>query len=49
MTHRAKGSTIFPWVGDELVRCYSFSDGNLELSLKDEERVTGTLTWERIE
>lgn len=49
VTHRPEGSTIFPWVGGELVRYYSFSDGNLELSLKDEERVTGTLTWERIE
>lgn len=49
VTHRPEGSTIFPWVGGELVRHYSFSDGNLELSLKNEERVTGTLTWERIE
>ena len=49
VTHRPEGSTIFPWVGRELVRYYSFSEGNLELSLKNGERVTGTLTWERIE
>lgn len=49
VTHRPEGSTIFPWVGGELVRYYSFSDGHLMLSLKDGERVTGTLTWERIE
>lgn len=49
VTHRPEGSVIFPWVGGELVRYYSFSDGRLELSLKNEGRVTGTLTWERIE
>ena len=50
VTHRPEGSNIFPWVGGELPRYYGFVDGNLTLSLKnDEGRVTGTLTWERIE
>lgn len=49
VTHRPEGSVIFPWVGGELVRYYSFSDGYLELSLKNSERVMGRLTWERIE
>ena len=49
VTHRPEGSNIFRWVGGELLRYYSFSDGKLELSLKNEERVTGTLTWERID
>ncbi len=47
--HRPEGSVIYPWVGGELRRYYSFSDGRLELSLKNDERVTATLTWERIE
>jgi len=49
VTHRPEGSVIYPWVGGELQRYYSFSNGRLELSLKNDERVTGTLTWERIE
>lgn len=36
VTDRPKGSTIFLWVGDELVRYCSFSDGNLDLSFKDD-------------
>lgn len=49
VTHSVEGSNIFPWVGTDLVRHYEFVDGNLRLSLKDGERVTGSLTWERIE
>lgn len=49
VTHRPEGSNIFPWVGGKLVRYYEFDDGKLKLSLKSGDRVTGTLTWERIE
>lgn len=48
VTHHVKGSNIFPWVGTGLVRFYEFADGHLMLSLKSGDRVTGTLTWERI-
>ena len=48
VTHSVEGSNILPWVGRGLVRYYGFSDGNLTLSLKNDDRVTGTLTWERI-
>ncbi len=49
VTHSVEGSNIFPWVGRDLVRHYEFVEGNLRLSLKDGDRVTGSLTWERIE
>ena len=49
VTHSVEGSNIFPWVGTDLVRHFDFSDGKLLLSLKSDDRVTGTLTWERIE
>lgn len=49
VTHRPEGSNIQPWVGGELVRYFDFVDGKLTLSLKSDGRVTGTLTWERIE
>ena len=49
--HRVKGSpTRPPWAGADNVRYYEFTDGFLKLSLKnDEGRVTGTLTWNRID
>ena len=52
ITHHVDGSANPNWVKTDLVRWYAFSaDGHqLMLSLKDAEgRVTGTLTWERMD
>jgi hypothetical protein len=48
--HHVVGSSFPHWVGTEQVRHYALSpDGNgLTLSLKSGERVTQTLTWERL-
>lgn len=50
VTHAVEGSTNPNWVKTDLVRYYAFSpDGNrLMLSIKSGDRVTGTLTWERL-
>lgn len=51
VTHHVEGSLNPNWVKTDLVRYYAFSeDGNrLMLSIKNAQgRVTGTLTWERI-
>ena len=51
VTHHVEGSTNPNWIKTELVRYYAFSeDGTrLLLSIKNAQgRVTGTLTWERI-
>jgi len=50
VVHHVEGSSFPHWVGTEQVRWYSLSgDGRrLTLSLKNrEDRVTGTLVWER--
>jgi hypothetical protein len=50
VVHHVEGASFPHWVGTELVRWYSFSeDGRrLTLSLRNrEDRVTGTLVWER--
>jgi hypothetical protein len=49
--HRVIGSPMNPtWVGTELIRYYEFTEGLLQLSLRNAEgRVTGTLTWRRLE
>lgn len=52
VTHHVEGALNHNWVKTDLVRWYAFSqDGKqLMLSLKNAEgRVTGTLTWERIQ
>ena len=52
VTHQVEGSTNPNWPKTDLVRYYEFSpDGKrLMLSLKNAQgRVTGTLTWERID
>jgi Lipocalin-like domain len=52
VTHHVEGSTNPNWVKTDLVRYYAFSeDGNrLMLSIRNAQgRVTGTLTWERID
>jgi hypothetical protein len=48
--HHVVGSSFPHWIGSEQVRYYGFSeDGNtLILSVKSGERITGTLTWERV-
>ena len=50
ITHHVEGALNPNWVKTDLVRYYAFSaDGNrLMLSIKNGDRVTGTLTWERI-
>ena len=50
ITHHVEGALNPNWVTTDLVRFYAFSpDGNrLMLSIKNGDRVTGTLTWERI-
>jgi hypothetical protein len=52
VTHHVEGSTNPNWPNTQLVRFYEFSpDGNrLMLSVKNNAgRVTGTLTWERLQ
>ena len=50
MIHHVVGSSFLHWIGSEQVRYYGFSeDGNtLTLSVRSGERITGTLTWERV-
>jgi len=50
VTHHVAGSSNPSWVGSNQVRYFSLSaDGNnLTLSLKDGDRVTQSLLWERI-
>jgi hypothetical protein len=48
--HHVAGASFPHWIGSDQVRYYGFSeDGNtLTLSVKSGERITGTLTWERV-
>ena len=49
VVHHVAGSSLPNWLGTEQVRHYGFtSDGLLMLSLKNGDRVTQTLTWERV-
>lgn len=49
VVHHVEGSSNPSWVGSEQVRHYSFgADGRLTLSVKNGDRVTSTLVWERI-
>jgi len=50
VVHHVIGSSRPDWIGSEQVRHFALSeDGNqLTLSLKSGERITQTLTWDRI-
>ena len=50
VTHHVEGALYPQWPGTTLVRHYAFSeDGKrLTLSIKSGDRITGTLTWERL-
>jgi hypothetical protein len=49
VVHHVVGSSRADGVGSEQVRYYAFtSQGRLTLSLKQGDRVTQTLTWERV-
>jgi hypothetical protein len=50
VVHHVVGSSLPHWIGTEQIRYYGFSeDGKyLTLSLKSGERVTQTLTWDRV-
>jgi len=49
VVHHVVGSSRPDWIGTEQVRYYAFPAANtLTLSLKNGERVTQTLTWERV-
>jgi hypothetical protein len=50
VTHHVKGSTNSSQVGTDLVRHYRFSDDGrrLVLLVKNADRVTTTITWERL-
>jgi hypothetical protein len=49
VTHHVEASNIRRWVDTDLVRHYRIEDGNLILEVRDGERVTGRLTWERLD
>jgi hypothetical protein len=47
--HHVVGSSLASWVGSDQIRYYHFtSEGRLTRSLKQGDRVTQTLTWERV-
>jgi hypothetical protein len=49
VVHHVVGSSLHSWIGSEQVRYYGFTtDGRLTLSLKSGDRITQTLTWERV-
>ena len=47
VTHAVAGSNFSRWVNTDLVRHFEFADDRLTLSLKEDGRVTGSLTWVR--
>jgi Lipocalin-like domain len=51
VVHHVIGSPMNPgWVGTDLIRYYAFDGDLLQLSLRNPEgRVTGTLTWRRLD
>ncbi len=49
VTHSAAGSNFSRWVGTDLVRHFEFADDQLTLSLKEGDRITGSLVWARAE
>jgi hypothetical protein len=47
--HHVAGSSFPHWIGTDQVRYYGFpADAQLTLSLKSGDRITQTLTWERV-
>jgi hypothetical protein len=49
VVHHVVGASLASWVGSDQVRYYGFTaDGRLTLSLKQGDRITQTLTWERV-
>ena len=49
VVHHVVGSSLESWIGSEQVRYYAFTpEGRLTLSVKSGDRVTQTLTWERV-
>ena len=49
VVHHVIGASRADWVGTEQVRYYAFTpEGRLTLSLKQGDRITQTLTWERV-
>jgi hypothetical protein len=49
VVHHVAGASLPQWLGTEQVRYYAFPAANtLTLSLKNGERITQTLTWERV-
>jgi hypothetical protein len=50
IVHRVEGSSNPSWVGSDQVRYFSFAEGGRELTLsvKNGERTTSTLRWERV-
>ena len=49
VVHHVSGSSFPHWIGSEQIRHYTFTeDGRLTLSLKSGERITQTLTWDRV-
>lgn len=50
VVHHVAGSSLPNWIGTDQIRHYGFSsDGKqLTLSLKSGDRITQTLTWERV-
>lgn len=49
VVHHVVGSSLASWVGSDQVRYYAFTgDGHLTLSLRQGDRITQTLTWERV-
>jgi hypothetical protein len=51
VTHHVVGSPMNPnWVGTDLTRYFEFAEDRLALSIRNSEgRVTGTLTWRRLD
>lgn len=51
VVHHVRGSSLPHWVGTDQVRYYTLSDNDkrLQLAVKNGERVTQLLSWERVE
>jgi lipocalin-like protein len=50
VVHHVAGSSLPHWIGTQQIRYYGFPDGDhLTLSLKSGDRITQTLTWERVQ
>ena len=47
--HKVKGALNPGWIGGDLDRYYEISGDFLKLSMKNADRVIGTLTWRRLQ